>query len=89
MTLIRWDPKAEEFLDKLGKHIAARIYSAVDNKVSKGVKRCIEPVKGYDFLKIRVGDYRLFVDYYPEADILKVRMIDHRGGAYKRLGERL
>ena len=89
MTLIKWDPKAEEFLDKLDRHLAVRIYNAIDNKVSKGIKRCLEPVKGYDFVKIRVGDYRLFVDYYSEKDILKVRMIDHRGSAYKRLGERL
>jgi mRNA-degrading endonuclease RelE of RelBE toxin-antitoxin system len=89
MTVIKWDPKAEEFLDKLDRHLAVRIYNAVKNKTETGIKRCLEPVKGYDFLKIRVGDYRLFVDYYPDKDILKVRMIDHRGNAYKRLSERL
>ncbi len=50
------------------------------------MRRYLEPLKGHDFYKIRVGDYRLFVDYYPEKDRLIVRMIEHRSRAYKRLG---
>lgn len=89
MTSIKWDPKAEEFLEKLDRQISVRIYNTVDKRISKDVKRHLEPVKGHDFMKIRVGDYRLFVDYYPEEDILEIRMVDHRSKAYKRLSDRL
>ena len=85
MTLITWDPKAREFLRKLDKHLANRIYNAVDQKIGKDVKRYLETVKGHDFYKIRVGDYRLFVDYHTSEDHLIVRVIDHRSNAYKHL----
>jgi len=89
MTVITWDPKAREFLRKLDKHLATRIYSAVDEKISKDVTRYLETIKGYDFYKIRVGDYRLFVDYCPSENHLKIRVIEHRGTAYQHLRDRL
>jgi mRNA-degrading endonuclease RelE of RelBE toxin-antitoxin system len=85
MTRVSWDPKAREFLRKLEKDIAGHIYMAVDRKISQNVERYLESIKGYDFLKIRVGDYRLFVDYYKSEDLLVIRMIDHRENAYKHI----
>jgi mRNA-degrading endonuclease RelE of RelBE toxin-antitoxin system len=69
MTRVIWDPKAREFLRKLDKHIAKRIYTTVDKKISKNVGRYLESIAGHDFLKLRVGDYRLFVDFYQKEDL--------------------
>ena len=85
MTDIIWDPKARDFLRKLDKHIANRIYITVEDRISNNVERYLESLKGYDFLKIRVGDYRLFVDYYRKDNLLIIRMVDYRGKAYKHL----
>ncbi len=85
MSRVIWDPKARDYLRKLDKHIANRIYTTVNQKIGKSVERYLESVKGYDFLKIRVGDYRLFVDYYKKEDLLVIRMVDYRGNAYKHL----
>jgi mRNA-degrading endonuclease RelE of RelBE toxin-antitoxin system len=85
MTEIIWDPKARDFLRKLDRHIARRIYTTVDTRIAKDINRYLESLEGYDFLKMRVGDYRLFVDYYPDGDRLVVRAVEYHGRAYKRV----
>ena len=64
MTSIEWDPKARKLLRKLPRDIAARIYRKIDEEVKEDVTRFLETLVGIDGYKIRVGDYRLFVDYY-------------------------
>ena len=83
MTSIEWDPKAREFLRKLQKVTANRIFRKIDNEVKNNAKRYLETLVGREGHKIRVGDYRLFVDYYPDKDHLVVRTIKHRRDAYK------
>lgn len=85
MATVTWDPKAREFLRKLDRHVASRIYNTVDRKISKDVQRYLEAVKGHDFYKLRVGDYRLFADYSPREDHLEIRVIEHRSRAYQRI----
>lgn len=85
MTLIEWDPKARDFLRKLPKEVAHRIFTKIDEQVTLNVERYLETLVGVDGYKIRVGDYRLFVDYYRDKDLVVVRAIRHRRDAYKRL----
>lgn len=85
MTSIEWDPKAREFLRKLPKGTARRIYKKVDIQVKVNVERFLETIVNIKGYKIRVGDYRLFVDYYKDKDHLIIRTIRHRRDAYKRL----
>ena len=84
MTSIEWDPKSNEFLEKLPKFIAQRIFKKVDNDVKNNVTRFLETLVNLDGYKIRVGDYRLFVDYYEDKDHLVIRAIRHRRDAYKK-----
>ncbi len=84
MTSIEWDPKARDFLRKLPKHISKRIFEKVDSGARVNVKRFLEPLVGIEGHKIRVGDYRLFVDYDKAKDHLTVRTIRHRRDAYKK-----
>ena len=84
MTSIEWDPKSNEFLEKLPKFIAQRIFKKVDNDVKNNVTRFLETLVNLDGYKIRVGDYRLFVDYYEDKDHLIIRTIRHRRDAYKK-----
>ncbi|MFB6246240.1 MAG: type II toxin-antitoxin system RelE/ParE family toxin [Candidatus Pacearchaeota archaeon] len=82
MTSIKWDKKARKFLRKLPNEISSRIFEKT-KEVKKDVRRYLETLVGRDFYKIRIGNYRLFVDYYPEEDLLYVRAIRHRKNAYK------
>jgi mRNA-degrading endonuclease RelE of RelBE toxin-antitoxin system len=84
MSLIEWDPKARNFLRKLPKPVAQRIFTKVDTKIRHNVERYLEPLVNLNSYKIRVGDYRLFVDYFKTADHLVIRAIRHRRDAYKK-----
>ncbi len=84
MTTVIWDPKARDFLRKLPKHIAQRIFRKVDTEVQYNVERFLERLVDRSDYKIRVGDYRLFADYDKKEDVLTVRAIRHRSVAYKR-----
>lgn len=84
MSSVEWDPKAREFLRKLQKQTANRIYRKVDNEIRHNVNRYLESLVDKDYKKIRVGDYRLFVDYYENQDLLVIRAIRHRKDAYKK-----
>lgn len=84
MTYIDWDPKARDFLRKLPKDISRRIYKKVDTEIKLNVERYLETLVNIEGYKIRIGDYRLFVDYYKDKDHLVIRTIIHRKDAYKR-----
>ena len=82
MTTILWEPRARLALRKLPKHVAKRILAKLE-RVQENVARHLEGVVGVDFSKIRVGDYRLFVDSDRKEDILVIRALRHRRHAYK------
>lgn len=84
MLLIIWDPKAREFLRKLPKNISQRIFRKVDSGVKENVERFLRPLINKEICKIRVGNYRLFVDYDKKKDQLTIRSIKHRRDAYKK-----
>ncbi len=84
MTDIIWDEKARDFLRKIPKDISRRIFNKIDNEVKNNVLHYLETLANKDFYKIRVGDYRLFADYYRDKDLLIIRTIRHRKDAYKK-----
>ncbi len=83
MVSIDWDPKAREFLRKLPKEIAKRIFRKIDEEVKYNIGHYLETLIGREGFKIRVGDYRLFIDYDKSKDLLIIRTIRHRKNAYK------
>ncbi len=84
MSTLNWDEKARNFLRKLPKEIARRIYHKMDEEIKNNVERHLETLVGRDGYKIRIGDYRLFVDYDKNKDHLDIRAIRHRRDAYKQ-----
>jgi len=80
---VRYDPKAEEQLDKLPKDISIRIIKKMREVSETG--RGIELLKDFYYgFKVRVGDYRVLVDLYYNPNIIIVRVVDHRGRIYER-----
>ncbi len=61
-----------------------KIQEIFDIEVRENVERYLEPLVNLKGSKIRVGDYRLFVDYYKNKDLLVIRSIRHRRDAYKK-----
>ena len=82
MSFIEWGKSALEFLDKLNKEDAKRVVKKVDS-IKENPLRFIKNLVGKDFGKIRIGDYRLFVDFILSEDKLIIRTIKHRRDAYK------
>lgn len=83
MTRILWDVKARAALARLPQHEAKRIINKLTAHVAQDAARHLERLVGLDFFKVRVGDYRLFVDFYPGEDLLIIRAVRHRRNAYK------
>ena len=81
---IEWDPQARDFLRKLPSEISRRIFRKIDTNVRANVEHFLETLVGISGYKIRVGDYRLFVDYDKGKGLLVIRSIRHRKNAYKR-----
>jgi mRNA interferase RelE/StbE len=80
---VKWDPKSLKTLDKLPKVDSLRIAKKVDIAKDDPI-RYAERLVGEELYKIRVGDYRVFVDINHNPDTIKVRAIRHRREAYKK-----
>ena len=83
MSNIVWKKPAINFLRKIDKGDSKRIVRKINEEVSKNVKRHLKFLVNKGFYKIRIGDYRLFVDYVKEEEKLIIDSIKHRKNAYK------
>jgi len=82
MSVIEWSKNAVNFLEKLDKEDSERIVKKI-NEIKENPIRFIRGLINKDFGKIRIGDYRLFVDFIIKEDKLIIRSIKHRKNAYK------
>jgi len=78
---IVWDKDALGKLRKLDKLTAGRIVKKFRNILLNPERHTFSLVN-LKYSKIRVGNYRVFVDI--EKDIITVRTIKHRRNAYKK-----
>lgn len=76
------DLKARDFLKKIDADISKRIIKKL-KEIQRNPTRYMFTLVNRDNFKIRVGDYRLFVDYYEKEQKLIIRSIRHRKNAYK------
>ncbi|MFH0923827.1 MAG: type II toxin-antitoxin system RelE/ParE family toxin [Candidatus Falkowbacteria bacterium] len=84
MASIIWDPKVRDFLRKLPKNISKRIFRKVDSEIKENVGRYLKSLIDREEYKIRIGDYRLFVNYDKNKNQLIIHSIRHRKDAYKK-----
>lgn len=81
---VRYDPKAEEQLEKLPKEVSKRIVKRMRFVGETG--RGIESIKDEKYkYKVRAGDYRVLIDITYDPNTIWVRVIGHRGKVYKKL----
>lgn len=82
MIVVQWTNSSLEFLSKLDRKDSERIVKKID-EIKESPLRYIKGLVNKDFGKIRIGDYRLFVDYSRNSETLIIRSIKHRKNAYK------
>ena len=80
---IHWDPEAIDNLRKLEKNISFRIVKKID-AIRISPERYVLSLVNMSVSKIRVGDYRIFVNYYRSKGELFIHSIKHRKNAYKK-----
>lgn len=80
---IIWFENAINFLEKLDEHLAERITKKID-EIKLNPEKYIFSLVNKNYSKIRVGVYRLFVNYSEEKNELVIRSIKHRKNAYKK-----
>ena len=80
---IHWDPIVRKILRKLPKEIASRIVRKVDS-IKENLEHYLESLVDRKDYKLRVGDYRLFIDLDRGNKEAFIRTLRHRRDAYKK-----
>jgi len=80
MFKIFWDEKAFEELNKLEAVIARRIAKTVSEMANDPFAKDIKKLRGCDWYRLRVGDYRIIFAIEENINILKV---GHRKHIYE------
>ncbi|MFH1066453.1 MAG: type II toxin-antitoxin system RelE/ParE family toxin [bacterium] len=81
------DRQAEKFLEKLSDQrlyirLREQLKSLVDHPFPQGSKRLTNTDHLY---RLRVGDYRIVYQFFPQQAAIKVLLIDHRKNVYRKL----
>ena len=84
MSEVIWKEPALKFLRKIDKKEASRIVRKVDEEIKNNPRHHIKSLVNADFNKIRIGNFRLFIDYKQKEDELIIYTIKFRKNAYKK-----
>jgi mRNA interferase RelE/StbE len=77
------DPKALDFLEKLPKTIAQRIFKKIQ-QTKEGPHHYFTRLVSRPEYKLRVGDYRIIAEIKDNELIVFVIDVDHRKKVYKK-----
>lgn len=84
MHQINWKTQAEDDFIKLDRKTQKRIIQKLEIIASQP-NRFLDWLPKYAVHKLRVGDYRIFIDLNQKNKLIEVLTIRHRRKAYKRL----
>ena len=85
---IRWHKAAAKELQSLKPDLAERVIEKVEES-AENPQHFLEGLTGTKHYKLRVGDYRVIIEWDWKEKIITVLMIGHREGIYKRMGRNL
>jgi mRNA interferase RelE/StbE len=80
---ITWSKKADENIGKLDKDAAERIMKKLD-AVAEDPFSFVKRLKGCDFYRLRVGDYRVIMAIENKRMIIFVVEVGHRSVIYRK-----
>lgn len=81
MASIEVSEKAAEWLEKAEGEIQERILKKL-NDVAGFPEHYLKRLRGSPYYRLRVGDYRVIIDWKKDEDTLLVRRIDKRDRVY-------
>ena len=81
MTEIRFTYPAKDQLAGLEKKVRLRIYSKLED-IQKWPNHYLKPLKGYPYFSLRVGNYRIIIDWRKSREELWVIAVGHRRNVY-------
>ena len=85
MSEVRLTPSGQRTLESLDSETQERVKDAL-RKAVEDPERELERLSDYAYYKLRVGDYRVLVDWEKEGDddILWIFAVGHRRNVYDR-----
>jgi len=83
MYEIKFSDNALRFFNKLDRPIQERI-GAVFERIKMRPQDFVEKLVGEQGYKLRIGDYRVFLDIFEDKLLIFVIEISHRKNAYKQ-----
>jgi len=83
MTEVKFTDPAKNQLAGLEKRVRLRIYSKLED-MSDWPDHFLKPLTGSPYFRLRVGDYRVIIDWRKERDELWVIAVGHRRNIYER-----
>ena len=82
--IVTLDNAGRRDLANLEHSISARVSEAIDRLVNEPRPRGCTKIVGTKLrYRVRAGDYRIIYDVYDQSRSVVVRMIRHRGDAYR------
>ena len=75
------DPAKEQF-SKREKKVRLRIYSKLEEMKNYPI-HFLKPLKGYPYYSLRVGDYRVIIDWRKNRGVIWVVAVGHRRNIYE------
>lgn len=86
MFFIEFSRKAEKALTSLPKEVSKRIVIAVEKLQKEQFPKGAIKLKGFDkVFRIRVGDYRILYEIYPDKNLILIINIDKRSRVYESI----
>jgi len=81
MTEVEYSDRAGRQLEELEHEIAERIVSKLDDVTWKP-DHYLKRLQDSQYYRLRVGDYRVIIDWQRDDDVLFVRRVGHRRNIY-------
>lgn len=82
MADVEFTDKAIEQLEGLENNVSERILKKLE-EVKDWPGHYLESLQGYPLHKLRVGDYRVIVDWDQKKKVIHVHKVGHRRNVYK------
>jgi len=83
MAEVKFTDPAKNQLAGLEKRARLRIYSKLE-EMRDWPDHFLKPLTRYPYFRLRVGDYRVIIDWRKERDELWVVAVGHRRNIYER-----
>lgn len=80
---VKFTEPAEEQLADLEKETRKRIVSKLE-QIRDWPDHFLKPLKNYPYHRLRVGDYRVIIDWRKDQETLWVVAVGHRRNVYDR-----